>query len=129
MNELVCDIHESKYYQHCRDEDHFDLNPNYQEILRLHAMLSEHDIPHVIRRCFEGWQVCYPCCRPDKNCVADAIEHRGSYGSESDLLEIMGLLDPEEEVYDSVLGYLTAENVFERIKKHWDGSRGREVAL
>lgn len=123
MTELIRDIHESKYYQHHIDEDHFDLNPNYKEILRLHDMLVKHDIPHVIRRCFEGWQVCYPVCRPDHKCVIDAIEHRASYGSEANLLEIMGLLTDEEKVYDSVAGYLTAENVFERIKKHWEVSQ------
>ena len=34
------------------------------------------------------------------------------------LLEIMGLVD-EEEVGDSVEGWLTAEQVFERWQKHW----------
>ena len=123
MKIKALDIRKSKYYRHSIDEEHFDLNPKYREILKLHAMLMEHDIPHIVRRSFDGWQVCYPVSRPDAECVIDAIEHRGSYGQESDLLEIMGLLTPEEEEYDAVCGYLTAENVFERIKKHWDANR------
>jgi hypothetical protein len=50
----------------------------------------------------------------------DAIEHYASYGRSEDLLEIMGLLTSEEEGYDSVKGYLTAEDVFQRIKKHYE---------
>lgn len=45
------------------------------------------------------------------------IQSFGSYGREEDLLEISGLLTPEEDEQDSVVGYLTAENVFERIKR------------
>lgn len=44
----------------------------------------------------------------------------GCYGREKDLLEIMGLLTPEEEKINSVIGYLTAEDVFERITKYLD---------
>ena len=49
------------------------------------------------------------------------IEHEFSYGNEKDLLEISGLMTEKEEkeTQDTVLGYLTAENVFERIKKHY----------
>lgn len=97
------------------------LNPAYREILKLDQMLTDAHIPHTLRRIFDGWQVCYPNERSDDNCVMDAIEHFGSYGKDEDRLEIMGLLTPEEEEGDSVLGHLTAEEVFERIKKHHDG--------
>ena len=101
--------------------DEMSLNPAYREILKLDQMLTDAHIPHTLRRIFDGWQVCYPNERPDDNCVMDAIEHFGSYGKDEDRLEIMGLLTPEEEEGDSVLGHLTAEEVFERIKKHHDG--------
>lgn len=39
----------------------------------------------------------------------DAVEHFGSYGNEDDQEEIMGLLTPEEEKWDSVIGHLSAE--------------------
>ena len=47
------------------------------------------------------------------------------YGSEKGLLEISGLMTDEEyeKENDSVLGYLTAENVFARIKKHWESEK------
>lgn len=32
----------------------------------------------------------------------------------------MGLLTEEESKYDSVVGYLTAQEVFNRIKNHYD---------
>jgi hypothetical protein len=112
-------IYASPYYRGHPDAEHFELNDRYKEIIRLHEMLAENDIPHVIRRCLDGWQVCYPEVRPGDECVVDAVEHLGSYGRELDLLEIMGLLTPEEEAEDNIAGYLTAENVFERFKNHW----------
>lgn len=92
------------------------LNENYKGILRLESMLCEAGIPYEIIRKFDGWQIWYPSA---SNHVADAIEHFCSYGSEDDKLEIMGLLTEEEEKSDSVLGWLTAEEVFERIEKHY----------
>ena len=65
---------------------------------------------------------------PDGERMISAIEGYGSYGfggwdhgtlgtdeKDGDLIEIMGLLTPEEQQYDSVKGYLTAEEVFRRI--------------
>lgn len=53
--------------------------------------------------------------------VCSAIFGHGSYGYEDGLLEIMGLLTDEELKIDNVLGHLTAEDVFQRIKKHYKG--------
>lgn len=93
-------------------------NSRYQEILRLRKMLREANIPHAFDRIFDGWIVCYPTAEER---VMDAIEHRGSYGNFEDKLEIFGLLTPEEASEGDVLGHLTAEEVFERIRKHHDG--------
>ena len=46
----------------------------------------------------------------------DAICHRGSYGAENGLLEIMGDIVDEEAVGDRVEGWLTAAEVIERIE-------------
>ncbi|HIT08731.1 MAG TPA: hypothetical protein IAB55_06565 [Candidatus Merdivicinus faecavium] len=92
-------------------------NDKYREILRLDAMLTEKKIPHTCEKMSDGWQIIYP--EDGKKRVMDAIEHYGSYGAEQDLLEIMGLLTPEEKKRDNVLGYLTAEEVCARIEKHW----------
>ena len=97
------------------------LNERYTEILKLDKMLDEAEIPHTLNRSMDGWQVCYPSVGED--CVADAIETFGSYGNEENLLEIMGLLTPEELEHDSVLGYLTAENVFERMRAHYEDTK------
>lgn len=98
-----------------------EANPKYQEIIKLDKMLAEANIPHTTKRLFDGWQVCYPVDVHEPDCVMDAVEHFGSYGHEHDELEIMGLLTPKEEEDDPVLGYLTAEDVFERIREHYSG--------
>lgn len=87
----------------------------YKEIFRLKEMLEKKNIPFIFRNIFDGFQICYPDI---KNRVCSVIEHEGSYGHNQDLLEIMGLLT-DGETDDDVLGYLNAENVFERIRKHY----------
>ena len=65
---------------------------------------------------------------PDGHRMISAIEGYGTYGfgnwfhgidgsdeKDGDRSEIMGLLTPEEQERDSVVGYLTAEEVFRRI--------------
>ena len=49
--------------------------------------------------------------------VSDVVIFYGSYGFENGLLEQMGLLPP---CGDSVQGHLTAEEVFERWKAHYE---------
>lgn len=50
-----------------------------------------------------------------ENLICDAICHSGSYGHEEGLLEIMGLTRND----DSVEGWLTSEEVFDRISEDW----------
>lgn len=100
------------------------LNDRYKEILVLDKMLTEAGIPHTIEQFYDGWQLFYP--EDGENCVMDTIEHYGSYGRAADRLEIMGLLTPEEAEIDEVVGWLTAQDVFERIKKHYEKVRETE---
>ena len=95
----------------------------YKEIFKLKKKLEkanipfvwiEHDIPSK-----KGYQICYPDNGIDRVC--SVIEHSFSYGNEQDKLEIMGLLTPKEEESDSVVGWLSAKNVFKRIEKHYKG--------
>lgn len=86
----------------------------YTEILRLRELLQTAEIPHEFRKSLDGWQICYPDSGLDTR-KCSIIESYGSYGNEENLLEIMGLLTKEEESEDSVVGYLTAEEVFVRI--------------
>lgn len=106
------------YDQLFDSEGKYITDSRYQEIHVLNKMLEEAEIPHTMKPFMDGFQICYPIESPTDR-VMDAIEHSGSYGNESDLLEIMGLLTPEEQEHDSVLGYLSAKDVFKRIERHW----------
>ncbi len=110
-----------KTFKELYDENgNYITDGRYQEILRLDAMLTQKGIPHTLHKFIDGWQVIYP--ENGEARVMDAIEHFGSYGNKDDLLEIMGLLTPEEREHDSILGWLTAEDVYSRIERHWKGA-------
>ena len=101
----------------------------YNEIFRLKEMLEKAKIPFVFRNCYDGYQICYPKNNDPYACekgifdrVCSVIEHEGSYGHGRDELEIMGLLTSEEAMNDEVVGYLTAEDVFQRIENHYKGT-------
>lgn len=118
----------------------------YKEIFKLKMMLEDAKIPFDW---IEGWgyneettkelmkiapdlidryQICYPkdSFYNDEKRWISIIEGFGTYGSEQDKLEIMGGFTPYEKYFegckdDDVKGHLTANNVFNRIKKHWEG--------
>lgn len=91
----------------------------YNEILRLKEMLIQHGIPFDFSEFHGGYHIFYP---NKDNVICSVIEHDFSYGREKDKLEIQGLLTEQEleETDDTVLGYLTAEDVFARINKHFE---------
>lgn len=90
----------------------------YKEIFKLRDMLDEAGIPYLCENGFmNGVALVYP---NRENMVCSVIEHDGSYGRQVDKIEIMGLLTDEEGKYDNVVGYLTAEDVFGRIKTHYE---------
>lgn len=101
----------------------------YTEIFKLKEMLEAEHIPFVFKDLStphdflydlgERYQLCYPDGK-SKTRICSVIEGKGTYGAEEDKLEIMGLLTDDELKHDDVVGYLTAEDVFERIKKHWN---------
>lgn len=100
-----------------------ETSKKYKEIFKLKKMLEDAKIPfdffemdpqaRLIMPEWEHWHINYPS---KKNCIVSAIEGTGSYGEEDDKLEIMGGLTKEEAKHDAVVGWLTAEEVFERIK-------------
>lgn len=98
----------------------YETKAKYHEILVLEVMLYQAKIPHTFEPHMGGWHIQYPDA---EKCVCSAIEHNGSYGRYEDLIEIMGLLTEEEKMYDNVCGHLTAENVFERIKTHYENNK------
>lgn len=93
---------------------------SYAEFDKLVKMLDDAGIPYE-REDSVGFftmdRVKYPSI---DDCECSVIYGYGSYGYDDGTLEIMGLLTPEEEEYDQVVGYLTAEEVFERISKHYE---------
>lgn len=102
------------------------MKERYNEILRLKGMLEKVGIPFRFSKSkrFGGYHIEYP---NSAYRVCSVIEHDYSYGREKDLLEIKGLMTKKEKKKekDDVLGYLSAENVFQRIENHWKELKGR----
>ena len=108
----------------------------YKEIFKLKRMLEKEGIYFEFREGFglskdflglypsiEHYQICYPS---DSHRWISVIEGIGTYGAEQDLLEIQGGLTPEEEKevgLSRIIGSLTAQDVFERIKNHHKRSK------
>ena len=120
----------------------------YKEIFKLKKMLEDAEIPFswienwdydeeklknfkkIAPDLIEHYQICYPVFDPDHRWIS-VIEGFGTYGAEQDKLEIMGGFTPwemyEQDLNEgSVMGYLTANNVFNRIKKNWEGRKENE---
>lgn len=79
------------------------------EMIKLITLLDANKVPYEINtQLLTGTlQVCYP---NKQNVICDAVCHKYSYGYKQGLLEIMGLVD--DDIEDSVQGYLTGEQVF-----------------
>lgn len=94
----------------------------YNEIFKLKELLEKGNIPFEFKNIYDGYQI---IIRNKNNFkIADAIEHNFSYGNEEDLLEIMGGLTEEEEELNSVLGWLSSEEVFKRFKYCYENNTG-----
>ena len=95
------------------------------ELNKLEAYLKEHGVSYEredreARRLPDGTFLCLDWHRivvhSRDDYLWDAICHKGSYGAEKGLLEIMGDIVDEEAVGDRVEGWLTAADVIERIE-------------
>ncbi len=99
------------------------VDTKFKEIFRLKDMLDDEEIPYVYHnrsnQYAEHYQIGYPVLPPSDACVCSIIEGNFTYGQESDLLEIMGLLEEDEAVLDAVVGGLSADEVLSRIKADW----------
>lgn len=97
------------------------------EIKKLAIGLMERGIQFEFRNAFEGYQILVyePTGNPghpyDISGMLirkwDAVIHDGSYGHEVGKLEIMGDLVDKTMTDDSVEGWLTAEEILERVDK------------
>lgn len=94
----------------------------YKEILRLKEMFDTNGIPYKFKNLLDGYQIVIISKEDSTYELCDVIEHYGSYGNQQDKLEIMGALTLEEQNDSSVLGYLTAEEVFKRFKYCYDNN-------
>ena len=93
------------------------------EIDKLYDILNEAKVPCKIYPCYEGWQLRVgfkDSYGQIENFNMDAVCHGFSYGQEQGLLEIKGGLTEEENEEDSILGYLTAEEVAKRFIWCWE---------
>ena len=98
-------------------------NTKYTEIFKLKRMLDKIDLNYefVDRSTyyFEQYQI---MIHDNGKRIISVIEGDYSYGGDLNKLEIMGLLTDEEKELDSVVGWLSADDVYERIMKYY-GSR------
>ena len=97
----------------------------YNEINRLHQMLLDAEIPHEFSPYMGGHHIIYS---RNGQRVCSAIEHDYSYGHEYDTIEIMGLLTAEEAERDSVVGWLSAAEVFNRINADYTAHLQKSLA-
>jgi len=105
---------------------------DFAEIHKLHEILDAAGIPHTFEKwadlhepipedlklVLDGWQLCYPTYDPEER-VLSAVMNQMSYGHEGGMIEIQGLLTEDEKEFDCVRGWLSAEEVYARILKHW----------
>lgn len=75
---------------------------------------------------FEHYQICYPS---NHDRWISVVQGLGTYGADADRLEIMGGMKPYD-LYKcggelKVEGYLTAREVFKKIKSHYKGEMYR----
>lgn len=107
---------------------------DYKEIFKLKVMLDKANIPYeFLDRSFIDYdehKLQYPFYQiivyePNQEDIEEPIrlisvvQGYGTYGENKDLLEIQGLLTNKERKLDGVAGYLSASNVFKRIKKNY----------
>lgn len=95
-------------------KDSCGIEINYTEMSKLEQLLQEAEIPYRIEYIWGTPSVRY--YGHGEELICDAICHSGGYGHEEGLLEIMGLTRNG----DSVEGWLTSEEVFDRISEDWN---------
>lgn len=98
------------------------------ELEKLKAMLDQANIPYetnddvIIKN--PKYKICRVVYPSLQNTVCSAIQGYGTYGWQANLIEIQGLAQYEES--NEILGWLSAEDVFDRIQNHWK-SKGNYI--
>lgn len=94
--------------------------PKYAEIFKLAAAMAEHGIGFQMQSvAIDELRKVYLWYPDKRQRTALIVQGTGTNGFEDGLLQIDGLLYPEEAAHseDGTLGWLTAGNVLERILK------------
>lgn len=100
------------------------MKSKYNEIFKLKDMLDKEHIDYSFIDTSINKSTytdkCYQIIiyKNDGTRLISVVEGDTTYGGKNDLLEIMVCLTKEEMKIDSVLGYLTASEVLDRIKKN-----------
>ena len=106
-------------------------NEKYSEIFKLHDMLKQADIPHdfferTIADHLYVYQILYPnkeswdCMLPGervRHLTCSVIEGPDTKGGDGNLLETLGLVHGDDPDFGTLVGYLSAENVYNEIVK------------
>lgn len=87
------------------------------EFRKVAEYLTAVGIKYELDICRDGWQIGVPQLPRHGDYDFDIIIHRGSYGHEVGLLEVMGCISENE--YDSVEGWLDAGDIIDRIKRNY----------
>lgn len=105
-------IHNIK--RHIELLEQIDKTP-YQEIMRLRRMIIKAELPNCeMTYLLDGFK--FTLYNNESEVLCNVIEHQYSYGNKNDLLELNGGLTKEEKSLDHVIGNLSAEEVFKRLK-------------
>lgn len=109
-------------FEKCKREE-YAMTENLTQLDKLEKYLKENGIKYERIDTKDTHQINVPNSR-DKEW--DAICHYGSFGYKEGLLEIYGSIVPEN-VGDTVEGYLTAEDVVNRINEYKKKNRSKKV--
>ncbi len=98
----------------------------FKEIFKLKSMLDTANIEYefydrsILSKDIQQlqYQIIIYKDKNKKHRLISVIQGKYTYGGDEDLLEIMGCLTEEELKHDTVVGWLTAEEVFDRIKSN-----------
>jgi hypothetical protein len=85
------------------------MKERYNEILKLRDMLERADIPFDFDELIDGYRIVL-----NKDIIA--VQFKGSYGHEKDLIEIKGALTKREQEKSAFMGWLNADEVFKRFE-------------
>lgn len=99
------------------------------EITKLRAMLDKAGIPHEDRDYMNTGGIDYQTLYPEAGdkAIYSVIFNKYSYGYEDGALEIAykPYMESGRNVSDGIQGWLSAEEVFKKIKKDWEKHNGR----